>query len=235
MITLFIPTLNEIEGVKKILPQIKKEWVDEILIIDGNSTDGTREWLTENGYPFVTQKRKGGVGAWWDAFELAKGDIIIPFSPDGNSRVEAITYLVDMMSINDMVIASRYKDGGKSEDDDFLSALANRFFNKLINFLFKTNYTDALVMYKGFRKDLLKKLNITENTGMRFNPWRASMFELIISLRASNLKVLEIPSSEPLRVDGTKDSRAHPNKLAKIYNGFLMLGIIFYEFIHMRG
>ena len=36
---LIIPTLNEIVGMKKIIPLIRKEWVDEIIIVDGGSTD----------------------------------------------------------------------------------------------------------------------------------------------------------------------------------------------------
>ena len=49
-ITLFIPTLNEISGVKEIMPRIKNEWVDQIIIVDGGSTDGTQEWARKNGY-----------------------------------------------------------------------------------------------------------------------------------------------------------------------------------------
>ena len=37
--TVVIPTKNEVIGVRKILPQIKKEWADEWLVIDGKSTD----------------------------------------------------------------------------------------------------------------------------------------------------------------------------------------------------
>ena len=40
---LLVLTLNEIDGFKKIMPEIKKEWVDNIVIVDGGSTDGTIE------------------------------------------------------------------------------------------------------------------------------------------------------------------------------------------------
>ena len=42
-ISMVIPTINEIDGMKIIMPQIKKEWVDEIIIIDCVYTDGTVE------------------------------------------------------------------------------------------------------------------------------------------------------------------------------------------------
>ena len=40
-IAMIVPTLNEIDGMKKIMPQINRSWVDEIIIVDGGSTDGT--------------------------------------------------------------------------------------------------------------------------------------------------------------------------------------------------
>ena len=54
--TLLIMTLNEIDGMRVIMPQIKKEWVDQTLILEGGSTDGTLEYALENGYETYVQK-----------------------------------------------------------------------------------------------------------------------------------------------------------------------------------
>ena len=56
--TLFIPTFNEIDGMKVIMPRIKKEWVDQIIIADGGSTDGTVEYANECGYEVFVQKKR---------------------------------------------------------------------------------------------------------------------------------------------------------------------------------
>ena len=40
---ILILTLNEIDGMKKIVPKINKNWAEEILLVDGGSTDGTIE------------------------------------------------------------------------------------------------------------------------------------------------------------------------------------------------
>ena len=230
-ITLLIPTLNEIEAVKVILPKIDRSWVDEILIIDGHSTDGTQEYLSENNYKVVLQKLPGSRNAWWEGFCLADGDTIILFSPDGNSVPEKIPELVAKINEGyDMVIASRYKDGAKSLDDDIFSGCANALFNKIINFLFKSDYTDALVMYRIFKKDILKKLNFTQDTGLELNKYKVGLFELIISIRCAKykLKTAEIPADEPPNI-GRTESRAHPG-LTKFYNGFLMLYHVVKEF-----
>ncbi len=231
--TLFIPTLNEISGVKAIMPRIKKEWVDEIIIVDGHSTDGTKEYFESSGYKVISQKLPGTSGAWQEGFEAAMGDVIILFSPDGNSIPEKIPELTAKIKENyDMVIVSRYRDGAKSEDDDWLSALANFVFNKIINFLFKADYTDALVMYRAFKKDILNELDFNQSTGKKFNKYNCGLYEILMSIRCAKakMKVGEISGNEPARLDGTKDSRAHPGKLIKMYNGLLMLYYILREY-----
>jgi len=49
-ITLLIPTLNEIDGMKIIMPRIRREWYDQMIILDGGSADGTIEYARESGY-----------------------------------------------------------------------------------------------------------------------------------------------------------------------------------------
>lgn len=224
-VTLFIPTYNEIEGVKIIMPQIKREWVDEIIVVD-KSTDGTKEWLIQNGYKVIDQKRPGTMGAWWDGFDASTGDIIIPFSPDGNSIPEAIPELINKMKEGDydMVIASRYLGLAKSENDSILTAFGNNLFTKLINLLYGAHYTDALGMYRAWRKDLLTRLNLTYQTGLDFNKRGAGMFEPILSIRAAKhkIKVAEISAAEPDDI-GKTDSRAHPGLKNRIRSGALML------------
>lgn len=207
------------------MPQIKREWVDEIIIVD-KSTDGTKEWLLEHGYKVIDQKRRGTMGAWWDGFDAATGDVIIPFSPDGNSIPEAIPQLIEKMKIGnyDMVIASRYLGPALSENDSVLTSFGNFFFTRLINFLYGSNYTDALGMYRAWRKDLLTKLHFTYKTGLEFNARGAGMFEPLLSIRAAKhkLKIAEIPASEPDDI-GKTDSRAHPGLKNRIKSGALML------------
>ena len=46
-VSLLIMTLNEIDGMKKLMPKINPDWVDEIILVDGGSTDGTKEIIEE--------------------------------------------------------------------------------------------------------------------------------------------------------------------------------------------
>mgnify|MGYP001234235777 CR=1 FL=1 len=173
-VTLFIPTLNEISGLKNIMPRIKKEWVDEVIVVDGNSTDGTVEYFESQGYTVLQQKKPGTINAWWQGFDAATGDVIIPFSPDGNSIPEDIPKLVDKIGEGfDMVIASRYKNNARSYDDNWFTAFGNKMFTEMVNVLFHANYTDTLVMYRAFRKELLNTLGFN-------NQKRELLFEILI-------------------------------------------------------
>ena len=58
-IVLFVFTLNEIDGFKKIMPNVKREWVDDIIVVDGGSTDGTIEEAERQSFKIIHQKNKG--------------------------------------------------------------------------------------------------------------------------------------------------------------------------------
>lgn len=217
--TLFVPTLNEIDGMKAIMPHVKKQWVDEILVLDGGSTDGTVEYAKSKGYRVVMQKSKGITNAYREALKVAKGDIIVAFSPDGNSLPEVIPKLVRKMKEGyDMVIASRYIGGAKSYDDDLVTAFGNFMFTTLINICFGGNYTDSLVMLRAFKKDIVQKLHIDVP--------RAGL-EPILSIRCAKLKlkVAEIPASEPKRIGGAR-------KMNPLLNGLDILRLIVAELTH---
>jgi glycosyltransferase involved in cell wall biosynthesis len=209
-ITLLIPTLNEIIGMKIIMPQIKKEWVDQILIVDGGSDDGTIEWSRESGYEVVIQKTPGIRGAYMDALPSVQGDIILTFSPDGNCMPEQIPELVEKMKEGyDMVIASRYFEGAKSEDDDIITAFGNWLFTKTVNILFWTNYTDSMVIYRAYKKSLISELGLDLDSSYSTPEWlfRTNLsWEPMLSARAARrkLKLGEILGTEPARIGGER-------------------------------
>jgi glycosyltransferase involved in cell wall biosynthesis len=112
-------TLNEVVGMKAIMPSVDRSWVDQIIVVDGGSSDGTIEWAKQNGYEVYVQKKKGFRHAYNEVWPLITGDVVITFSPDGNSIAALIPDLITKMKEGyDMVIASRYLGDAKSEDDD---------------------------------------------------------------------------------------------------------------------
>ncbi|MFA6561745.1 MAG: glycosyltransferase family 2 protein [Verrucomicrobiia bacterium] len=208
--TLLIPTLNEIDGMKAIMPQIKREWCDQILFLDGNSTDGTIEWVRENGYEVYVQKQRGLRNGYAEVWPLIKGDIVITFSPDGNSVAELIPPLIEKMREGyDMVVVSRYLPPAKSQDDSWLTGFGNWFFTNLINVLHRGHYTDAMGIYRAYKKDLVYALDLDKpesyTTEEKLFGCLVS-WEPLLSVRAlkRQLKIAEIPGDEPPRIGGTE-------------------------------
>ena len=203
-------SLNELEGMKAIMPRINNDWVDEILIVDGGSTDGTIEWAESNGYKVYVQKREGLRHAYNEALLLITGDVIITLSPDGNSIPELIPDLLEKMSEgNDMVIASRYLGTAKSDDDDYVTAFGNWFFTRTVNILHGGNYTDVMVIYRAWRKQIYYDLELDSDDGYKMPEklfFTKIGVEPLLSVRAlkRKLRIAEIPGDEPERIGGER-------------------------------
>ncbi|HLD82664.1 MAG TPA: glycosyltransferase family 2 protein [Candidatus Omnitrophota bacterium] len=225
-VSLLIPTLNEVEGLKQIMPRIKNEWVDQILVADGGSTDGTIEYLREAGYPFIIQRNRGLRYAYIEAIGLLQAEVVITFSPDGNSVPELIPELIEKMKDGyDMVIVSRYKDEAKSYDDDRITAFGNWLFTKMINLLHKGKYTDSLVMFRAWRKDIFKELGLDQEASYaaeeRLFGTRVGV-EPLLSIRAAKrkLRCAEIAGDEPPRIGGKRKLRIIRWGLAYMFEVF---------------
>lgn len=209
-VTLFIPTLNEITGMKEIMPKVKREWVDQILIVDGQSTDGTAEYAKSQGYDVVIQQKKGLRNAYMEALPHVKGDVILSFSPDGNSIPELIPACINKMKEGyDMVIVSRYAEGAKSYDDDIVTGFGNKLFTTAINLLHGAKYTDAMVIYRAYKKSLVSELDLDKEESFQTEEklfGTKVSWEPLLSIRAAKrkLKCADIPGDEPKREGGER-------------------------------
>lgn len=221
-ISLIVYTKNEIDGMMQIMPQIRKEWYDQLLIVDGASKDGTLEYARAQGYDVCLQKEPCWEGAYREAHRHAAGDILIDFSPDGNSDPRAIPLLAQkILEGYDMVIASRYAKGARSEDDSSLTGFGNFLFTTMINILFRAHYTDTLVIYRAYRRSLLKEVGLDQDKDHSFTA------QLAIRCAKMKKKVTDIPVVEPARIGGR-------TKLRPWWDGLLNLILILKEFILYR-
>ena len=239
-VTIIVPTLNEIKGMQQIMPRIKPEWYDQLIVLDGHSVDGTVEWCQSQGYEVFTQQKVGMWNAYKELFQSGNvnGDIVVTFSPDGNSIPELIPLLVSKMDGDyDMVIASRYKDAAKSYDDTVITSFGNHLLNWMVNVLSSGHYTDSLVMFRAYKRDVVEKLGFMDATPAFYRQMLKMStlfsFEPCLSLRAARekLKVCEIPGDEPPNI--TLDGKRRENWLV---HGVIIVSQILYDalFYHRR-
>ena len=212
--TVLVMTLNEIDGMRVMMPRVKREWVDQILIVDGGSTDGTIEWAKQHGYEVYVQREPGCRSAYQEVWPRIIGDVVIYFTPDGNSIPEVIPQLLlEMEKGYDMVTASRYLDGAKSEDDDLLTGFGNWLFQRLCNWLLAPRgsgwMTDPMVMFRAHRKDLPMRLGLDRPepfVGLE-RLFRTHVDWIpLMSMRAlkNGAHWHEIPADEPARIGGER-------------------------------
>jgi glycosyltransferase involved in cell wall biosynthesis len=221
-VVLIAPTSNEIDAVKVVFPKIDKKIVDDIIVVDLNSTDGTVEYCRKLGIRVHKQKTKGYGAAMQEGLEINHNEIIIEFPPDGSSPPERIKDFVDKINEGyDLVIGSRYMKGAKSYDDDIITAFGNFMFTRIVNLLFRTHFTDVLIGYRAYRRSTLDKLDIKA----RKLDWSV---ELPIRFAKAGAKIIDIPVDEPKRIGGKR--KMHPIK-----TGLDISRVILWEFFHPKS
>ncbi|MFZ4776050.1 MAG: glycosyltransferase family 2 protein [Terrimicrobiaceae bacterium] len=231
--TLLLATLNEIDGMKAIMPRIQRDWYDQLIVVDGGSTDGTLEYCKENGYFVMVQKGKGIRTALDQGFRLVEGDIVVTFTPDGNSIPELIPAVIAKMREGyDMVIVSRYLEGARSQDDSFLSGMGNWAFTFLINLIFRANYTDSLIAFRAFKTESIKLIGLANGPTNAFEEmfYQHTSWDFLSSVRCAKCKmrVADIPGDEPARIGGVE-------KVSKIKVGLvLLIQLILERFIDLQ-
>lgn len=219
--SLIITTLNEIDGIKKILPQIKKEWVDEIIIVDGGSTDGTVEKAKEMGFKVIKQKIPGHGGALLTGIEESTGDKIIIFGSDGSNETSEIPQLVEKgLEGFDQVIISRFGKTSINEDAGMIDGFGNKMFAFMTNIFFGGKLTDSLNCSRLFTRKAISEINLSELSLCAVEQ---------ISARGLKRKqrIYEIVGNERARVGGER-------KMHRIPTGSTLTSMIIKEFIFWR-
>ncbi len=188
--------LNEIEAARAIVPQIRREWVDEIIVIDGGSTDGTVEYVQSQGLKVHSQTARGYGQECCRGCSLPRGTSLLssPLTVTPCRKIYRASS-ARCRKASDLVIASRYLGGTTSEDDDWLTAKGNWLFTTAVNILFWANYTDVLVGFRAFRRDRALRLGF-DTPGLSW-PCQSS-----IRFARAGLKVTEISAREPARIGG---------------------------------
>src|SRR5438309_8327324 len=93
-ITVIIPCLNEQQGIKKVL-RAMPEFVDEVIVVDNNSTDRTSEVAASLGAKVIREDVRGYGRAYKRGFATATKDLIVTLDGDQSYPVDALSYLLE--------------------------------------------------------------------------------------------------------------------------------------------
>ncbi|MHB8584439.1 MAG: glycosyltransferase family 2 protein [Thermoplasmatota archaeon] len=205
LLSVVIPALNEEEGIALVLDAIprsalaKMGFEVEVLVVDGESRDRTREAAQERGARVIIEPRKGYGRAYKTGFERARGDIVVTGDADATYPFDAIPDLLqafgeqqlDFMTTNRFAALSPGSMSGKHKFGNWLLSTTARL-------LFFVKVRDSQSGMWIFRRSVLPKLKLTSD-GMPFSE------EIKIeAFRAAGMKAAEVPIRYDARVGDVK-------------------------------
>ncbi|MFI8518245.1 glycosyltransferase family 2 protein [Streptomyces sp. NPDC085481] len=202
-VSVVIPAMNEARNLPHVFKTLP-DWIHEVVLVDGNSTDDTVRVALElrPDVKVVKQAGKGKGDALISGFAACTGDIIVMVDADGSADgQEIVSYVSALVGGADFAKGSRFANGGGTDDMTLIRRLGNRVLCALVNRRFGARYTDLCYGYNAFWRHCLDHI-VLDCTGFEI--------ETLINIRVvkAGLRVQEVPSHEYLRIHGVSNLHA---------------------------
>lgn len=199
-ITVILPTYNEKENIKLLIPAILKNLDKkvEILVVDDNSPDGTWRIVEDmaKGIKNITllkrMHKRGLTSALSDGIRIAKGKIIAWMDTDLSMPPEKLKELTQKIENGyDIAVGSRYIQGGgmvvvTKSQDTILPAVLSSILNFMIQKLLDSSFHDYTSGFIAIRKKVLQEIELKGDYGEYF-------IDLIYKAIKKGYKVIELP------------------------------------------
>jgi len=185
-IAVIIPCLNEEQGIERVLRDMP-DFVDEIIVVDNNSTDRTSEVAAHLGAKVIREEVRGYGRSYKRGFSCAASDIIITLDGDHSYPVDALSYLLEaFLHLDvDFLNASRFPVRDRSAMS-LKHHIGNLVLSLVMSLLFFRWVRDSQSGMWVLRRSILKQMNLVSD-GMAFSE------EIKIeALRRANIRFGEI-------------------------------------------
>ncbi|WP_254862195.1 S-layer glycoprotein N-glycosyltransferase AglJ [Halovivax gelatinilyticus] len=160
-VCVLLPTLDEAATIGDVIDSFRRRGYENVLVVDGGSTDGTREIAADRGVRVMTQSGTGKGQAVREAVERIDVPYVLMLDGDGTyDPDDAERMLEPLAEGSEHVIGDRFAD----MEDGAMTRL-NRFGNRVINRAFETihgePYVDILSGYRAFTTDSFEQCGLT--------------------------------------------------------------------------
>ncbi|MER3468439.1 MAG: glycosyl transferase family 2 [Thermoflexus sp.] len=206
-VTVVLPTLNEQDAIGKVIDELRKEGYNNILVVDGYSTDRTVEVAKAKGVSVIYQHGSGKAGAIRTALERVESPYMLVMDADHSYDPRDIERMLGYISECDEVIGLR-KD---RHNIPLLHRLGNRLISTTLSLLLGKRVTDPCSGMYLLRTDKARRLELTSG-GFAIEA------EIVAQLSSVG-RVVEVPISYRKRVGS--------RKLQSWRDGFSILATVF--------
>ena len=202
-VSVVIPALNEADNLPHVFERMPVE-VSEVILVDGDSTDGTVQ-VAKQLWPrlvAIKQTGKGKGNALACGFWAATGDVIVMLDADGSTDpAEIPRFVAALLAGADFAKGSRFIAGGGSADITTMRRIGNWGLAKVVNSLWGGQYSDLCYGYNAFWRRCLPFIT-PDCEGFEV--------ETLMNIRAARARLCihEVPSFEYDRRHGTSNLRA---------------------------
>jgi glycosyltransferase involved in cell wall biosynthesis len=208
MVSVVIPTLNEAGNILEAVTTLHNElaYPNEIIIVDGNSTDGTLEIVKDTDFcKLIIEPRRGYGLALRQGMKKAKGDIIVMVDGDGTYEVKHVNKLLDQLVKNDaeLCLATRMYDPNKAMG--LTNFIGNKIITWVFDFFYKQFLSDSQSGFRAISQAALGKVDLKE-TDMAYAT------EMLVEFAKKGFKMVEVHSTYKTRKYGK-------TKLRKVKSG----------------
>jgi dolichol-phosphate mannosyltransferase len=169
-LTIVIPAWNEEKNLDLLLPLLNKTLADlglrgEIIVADHEAKDSTGDICRREGSSLLKVSRAGYGRALTEAFAAARGEFVITMDADLSHPSAFIEVLWENRREADVLIASRYVEGGSAD-----MTLMRRFLSRTVNWVFSRALSvPAADLSSGFRLYRKAVLDDMQIAGRDFN------------------------------------------------------------------
>ena len=227
-ISVIICTLNEAESLPHVLPKIP-DWVDEILLVDGNSNDATVE-IARKLCPRIRvlyQTGKGKGDALKYGINEAKGEIIVTLDADGETPPEEIERFINpLLEGNDFAKGSRLFRR-RPHKMPVYRWFGNKVLAYTCNILYGTRFSDICCGYNSFWKKEFLKLNLSyskKEIGCSMEQ------QMVVRAKKAGKKIIEVPYTNNGRIAGKSVIGGMKNSVKQGFRDwFLIIGERFHD------
>jgi dolichol-phosphate mannosyltransferase len=202
MVSVVIPTLNEAGNILEAVNTIEKElaYPKEIIVVDGNSTDGTIQIVKDTNCKLIIEPRRGYGIALRRGFQHAKGDTIVMVDGDGTYEFRHINRLIETMTKNDaeLCLATRMYDPNKAMG--LMNFIGNKVITWVYDFFYKQFLSDSQSGFRAISRAAIEKVKFDQDD-MSFAT------EMLVEFAKKGFKMVEFHTTYKARKYGKTKMR----------------------------